>query len=56
MLNLFYIGVSLYISLIAALIVGSLASLFDNEFGLITGGVIFSCQFIELIRARQGKW
>lgn len=54
--NLIYLALMLYCAAIPALIIGLLVSLYDHDLGLITMGVVFGWQFIELISKRKSNW
>jgi len=44
------------ISLVPGLLLGALVSLIDGDLGIITTGVVFGWQFIELISKRKSNW
>jgi len=54
--NLIYLVLMAVISLVPGLLLGALVSLIDGDLGIITTGVVFGWQFIELISKRKSNW
>ena len=54
--NLTYLALMLYFAAIPAIVIGLLVAVFDPDSGLITMGVVFGWQFIELIFKRKSNW